>query len=98
MSTPVEGGAPTETKRRRTVKERSGVVVSAKAMKTVIVSVERRVQHAKYKKYVTVRKRFAAHDEVGCQVGDQVVIRETRPISKTKRWRVASKLDAKVAG
>jgi small subunit ribosomal protein S17 len=95
MSSAVEGTAAPERGKPR---ERRGVVVSAKTAKTVIVSVERRVQHARYKKLITVRKRYAAHDEVGCQVGDQVVIRESRPISKTKRWRVASKVDAAVAG
>lgn len=79
-------------KGRRIVKERRAVVVSAKSQETVIVTVERRVKHPKYKKYLTVRKRFAAHDTLGCQEGDLVLIRETRPMSKTKRWRVFKKL------
>lgn len=73
-------------------KERIGRVVSAKGQKTAIVVVERRIRHPLYKKYVTVRKRFAAHDEVGCAVGDRVQIREGRPISKTKRWHVLQRL------
>ncbi len=77
---------------RRNTKERIGTVVSAKSEKTVIVSVERRIKHRKYKKYVTRRDRYAAHDLVGCQEGDRVLIKETRPLSKTKRWRVARKL------
>lgn len=77
---------------RGRTKQRRGVVVSAKATKTVIVSVERRVKHPRYKKYVTRKKRYAAHDTIGCAEGDIVLIRETAPISKTKHWRVAKKL------
>ena len=74
-------------------KRRRGRVVSAKMNKTLIVAVDRRVKHKIYKKYVTVTKRHAVHDEIGCAVGDKVQIEETRPISKTKRWRVTRKLD-----
>lgn len=77
---------------RRQVKERRGVVVSAKMQKTVVVQVTRRVRHSKYGKYLTRVRKFAAHDELGCSAGDQVVIRETRPMSKTKRWRVVSRI------
>ncbi len=77
---------------RRNIKERQGRVVSAKAQKTVIVEVERRVKHPRYHKYVAVRKRYAAHDTLDCVVGERVRIRESRPISKTKRWRVMEKL------
>lgn len=97
MTDAVETGAQpeaaAETKAGRQAKERRGVVVSAKMNKTVIVSVERRIRHRKYKKYVTVRKRYAAHDTVGVTEGDFVLIRETSPISKTKRWRVSRKLE-----
>jgi small subunit ribosomal protein S17 len=66
-----------------------GVVVSDKPNKTVIVRVERRVQHPIYKKFIVRSERFAAHDENnGCKVGDIVRIRECRPISKTKTWEV----------
>jgi len=77
---------------RRTIKERRGKIVSAKSEKTVIVMVERRIRHRQYKKYVTVRERYAAQDNLGCVEGDIVLIKETRPISKTKRWRVSRKL------
>ncbi len=66
-----------------------GRVVSRAGEKTVIVNVERRLMHPLYKKYIRRSNNFAAHDEVnGCKVGDQVVIRESRPISKTKHWEV----------
>lgn len=74
------------------VKERRGVVVSAKMDKTVVVAVERRIKHKRYKRYVRVQKRYAAHDEIGVREGDLVLLRETRPLSKTKRWRVERKL------
>ena len=66
-----------------------GTVVSDKADKTVIVRVDRRVQHPLYKKIIRRSKRFAAHDENNAhKVGDQVRIRECRPISKRKCWEV----------
>ena len=68
-----------------------GKVVSDKADKTVTVLVERRVMHPIYKKYVTTSKKYAAHDEDRrCKVGDSVWIEESRPISRTKRWRVVN--------
>lgn len=80
------------TERRGYSKRRQGVVVSAKMDKTVIVRVERRVKHPKYKKFIRVRKRYAAHDTIGVAEGDIVLIQESRPLSKTKRWRVLQKL------
>jgi len=75
-----------------------GTVVSDKNAKTVIVSVERRVMHPVYKKFIRRSKRFAAHDEANaCKVGDVVYIRECRPISKSKRWEVVTSADAAVA-
>jgi small subunit ribosomal protein S17 len=66
-----------------------GTVVSDKCDKTVIVRVERRFMHPLYKKYITRSKKYAAHDEDNrCKVGDQVRIRECRPISKRKCWEV----------
>ena len=66
-----------------------GVVVSDKNDKTVIVSVERRVMHPIYKKFIRRSKRYAAHDETNAsKVGDTVMIQECRPLSKTKRWEV----------
>ena len=72
-------------------KQRSGTVVSNKMDKTVVVLVERLVKHSKYRKYLRARKKYKAHDEKNaCQVGDQVEIIETRPLSKDKRWAVRS--------
>lgn len=66
-----------------------GVVVSDKMQKTVVVAVTRRKQHPKYKKYYNITTRFKAHDESGqYHTGDKVMIQETRPISKEKRWAV----------
>lgn len=66
-----------------------GRVVSDKMDKTVVVQVDRRFQHPRYKKYVTQTNRYLAHDENSvCRVGDQVVIVESRPLSRLKRWSV----------
>ncbi|MBO6949640.1 MAG: 30S ribosomal protein S17 [Rhodospirillales bacterium] len=68
-----------------------GVVVSDKQDKTVTVLVERRVMHPLYKKYVKKSKKYAAHDENNAsKVGDQVFIRECRPLSKRKTWEVVT--------
>lgn len=69
-------------------KVREGLVVSNKMQKTVVVNIERRVQHPLYGKVVLRSKKFKAHDEIGCDVGDRVEIMETRPISRDKCWRV----------
>ena len=70
-------------------KERMGEVISNKMAKTIVVRVERRFPHAKFKKVVTGYKKFYAHDEKSeAKVGDRVRIEETRPLSKTKRWRL----------
>jgi small subunit ribosomal protein S17 len=70
-------------------KERTGEVISNTMTKTIIVRVERRFPHPKYKKVVTGYKKFYAHDEKNeAKVGDRVRIEETRPLSKTKRWRL----------
>ena len=70
-------------------KERIGVVTSSAMEKTVTVSVSRSVKHAKYGKFITFSKKFHAHDETNdCNNGDTVRIMETRPMSKTKVWRV----------
>lgn len=72
------------------VKERVGVVVSDKMQKTVVVAVENRAPHPKYGKIVVKTKRYKAHDEENtCRIGDRVRIRETRPLSRTKRWEIA---------
>jgi small subunit ribosomal protein S17 len=78
---------------RGNAKSLIGVVVSDKMDKTVVVQVERLVKHVVYKKYVRRRKRFSAHDETNaCRVGDTVMIRQSRPLSKTKHWRVSKVL------
>ena len=66
-----------------------GVVVSDKMEKTVTVEISTMILHKKYRKYVKRRVKYKAHDEKNlCKVGNKVVIEETRPLSKTKRWRV----------
>ena len=66
-----------------------GTVVSDKMDKTVVVVVERLVKSKLYHKYIRRRAKFAAHDEGNaCQIGDKVVITESRPLSRSKRWRV----------
>src|SRR5215472_12978667 len=70
-------------------KDRVGEVISNKMAKTIIVRVERRFPHPKFRKVVTGYKKFYAHDEKSeAKVGDRVRIEETRPLSKTKRWRL----------
>ena len=69
--------------------ERVGVVVKAKMQKTVVVAVERLVRHDVYRKTIKRTSTFMAHDEIGAKRGDKVRIVETRPLSKSKRWRVA---------
>lgn len=70
-----------------------GLVVSDKMDKTVVVKVDRLKKHPKYKKYYKVSKKFKAHDAKNeCKLGDKVIIEQTRPLSKEKRWRVITKL------
>jgi small subunit ribosomal protein S17 len=77
------------TTERNSRKSRTGLVVSDKMEKTVVVAIERRVPHPVYGKMVTRTKRLKAHDEENsAKVGDTVRIVETRPLSKDKRWRV----------
>lgn len=84
--------AETQAQRNRR-KIRVGTVVSNKMDKTVVIRVQRQMQHALYKKTVIRSNKFKAHDELGCDVGDMVEIVETRPISKEKRWRVSRILE-----
>ncbi|HAV77414.1 MAG TPA: 30S ribosomal protein S17 [Anaerolineae bacterium] len=70
--------------RRRIV----GVVTSNKMTKTVVVEFTRKFRHPLYRKVVFTSKRVKAHDEIGCQIGDQVQIVESRPLSRDKRWVV----------
>jgi small subunit ribosomal protein S17 len=75
-------------------KLREGVVVSDKMEKTIVVAVDRQVQHRKYKKFLRARKTYKVHDEKNeCKIGDKVRIEETRPLSRDKRWRLASVLE-----
>ncbi|MCK4854698.1 MAG: 30S ribosomal protein S17 [Bacteroidales bacterium] len=74
---------------RNTRRERVGVVVSNKMEKSIVVAVKRKVKHPIYGKFVNKTTRFVAHDiENTCNIGDTVKIMETRPLSKTKNWRL----------
>lgn len=75
---------------RQRIKRREGTVVSAKMTKTVVVQVERLVEHKLYGKRLRRRQRYMAHDEgAECHEGDRVMIIESRPLSRHKRWRVS---------
>jgi small subunit ribosomal protein S17 len=85
-----------ETSEKRTQrKRREGVVCNAGTMdKTVVVQISKKVQHPKYKKFVTSRVKYKVHDpENTCRTGDRVQIEETRPLSKEKRWRLVEVLE-----
>ena len=85
-ATPAQAKAPVQ-------KSRVGVVVSAKMNKTLVVEVERRVPHALFKKIVRKTSKFYAHDEDSqAKEGDKVLIVETRPMSKLKRWKLVEVL------
>ncbi|HHP7230214.1 MAG TPA: 30S ribosomal protein S17 [Xenococcaceae cyanobacterium] len=78
------------------VKERVGEVVSDKMDKTVVVAVENRSPHPKYGKIVVRTKKYKVHDaDNQCKIGDRVRIRETRPLSRTKRWTLAEILETR---
>lgn len=86
---PAQAPAAAAQASRANRKERVGEVIANKMAKTIIVRVERRFPHPKFKKVITGYKKFYAHDEKAeAKVGDRVRIQETRPISKTKRWRL----------
>ncbi|KAF0240234.1 MAG: small subunit ribosomal protein S17 [Chitinophagaceae bacterium] len=75
-------------------KTRTGIVTSDKMDKTITVAVERKVKHPIYGKFVKKTTKFHAHDEKGeCTIGDVVKIMETRPLSKTKRWRLVEVIE-----
>ena len=79
----------TQVESRGNRKERVGEVLSAKMAKTIVVRVERRFPHPKFRKVVTAYTKFYAHDERSeAKPGDRVRIQETRPLSKLKRWRL----------
>src|SRR5581483_5076402 len=90
-ATPTAASAAVDPEARSNRKEREGEVIGNKMAKTIVVRVERRFPHPKFKKVVTGYKKFYAHDEKSeAKVGDRVRIQETRPISKTKRWRLVA--------
>jgi small subunit ribosomal protein S17 len=75
-------------------KEKVGTVTSNKMTKSIVVAVERKVKHAKYGKFLNKTSKFVAHDEKNeCNIGDTVRIMETRPLSKTKCWRLVEILE-----
>lgn len=81
-------------KERGIVKERTGKVLSEKMDKTVVIAVEQLVRHPLYRKYIRRTKKLYAHDAKNrCHVGDTVRVVETRPLSRTKRWRVSAILE-----
>ena len=87
---PLNDAAPSRSAR----KTREGVVVSSGMDKTAVVAVVERVRHPKYNKFVLQTKKLYAHDEANdVNVGDRVRVMETRPVSKTKRWRVTDVLE-----
>lgn len=75
-------------------KERTGIVTSNKMDKSIVVTVERKVKHPKYGKFIKKTTKFVAHDEKNeCLIGDTVRIMETRPMSKSKNWRLVEILE-----
>jgi small subunit ribosomal protein S17 len=93
-TTPDETVVDETTGQRSYRKTREGLVVSDKMDKTVVVAVEDHVKHPKYGKVLRRTKKYKAHDEQNtCGVGDRVLLMETRPLSATKRWRVAEILE-----
>lgn len=77
-------------KKRGIPKQVIGTVVSDKMDKTTVVAVERLVKHPLYQKFIRRRAKFSAHDEANsCRIGDKVIITESRPLSKNKKWRVS---------
>ena len=72
-------------------KQRVGIVTSDKMDKTIVVTVNRKARHAKFKKVINISKKYYAHDEKNeANIGDKVEITETRPISRLKRWRITA--------
>ena len=72
------------------VKEKVGIVISNKMQKTIVVKVESRFPHPIYSKTLVKTKKYLAHDELQeCNIGDQVLVQESRPLSKRKRWKLA---------
>lgn len=83
-----------EKKKAAVERTKVGVIVSNKMQKTVVVAVENLFQHKMYQKYIKRTSKFLAHaDQPGLNIGDRVVIEETRPLSKRKRWNVKEVLE-----
>ena len=80
--------ATEETKKKAVERTKVGVVVSNKMQKTVVVAVENVTKHGMYQKYIRRTSKFLAHADDPLNVGDRVIIEETRPLSKRKRWNV----------
>jgi small subunit ribosomal protein S17 len=94
MSEATTAATTTGSEARKVRKVREGVVTSAGMDKTVVVTVTERVRHAKYNKFILRNKKLYAHDEGNdAGVGDRVRVMETRPLSKTKRWRLVEILE-----
>ena len=71
------------------VKQKIGIVTSNKMLKTIVVQIENRYSHPMYSKTMVKTKKYLAHDELGeCNIGDQVLVEECRPLSKKKRWKL----------
>jgi len=72
-----------------TVKQKVGIVISNKMQKTIVVKIENRYAHPIYSKTIIKTKKYLAHDELEeCNIGDQVLVQECRPLSKRKRWKL----------
>ena len=94
MSEEAATATTTESEARKVRKVREGVVTSAGMDKTIVVTVTERVRHARYNKFILRTKKLYCHDEANdAGVGDKVRVMETRPLSKTKRWRVVEILE-----
>jgi small subunit ribosomal protein S17 len=94
----IQAGQGPKDERRGHRKDRVGEVISNKMSKTIIVRVQRRFSHPRYRKVVTAYSKFYAHDEKNEALpGDRVRIEETRPLSKTKRWRLVEIVERAVA-
>jgi len=91
---PGKGLQESSSKKSIRKKTLTGIVVSDRMDKTVVVEVERIVQHPSYKKYVHGKKKYMVHDEENeCKIGDKVLIIESRPLSRRKRWRIVETLE-----
>ena len=83
-----------QVEKRTLRKEKTGMVISNKMDKSIVVNVERKVKHPKYGKFIKKTSKFMAHDEKNeCGIGDIVTIAETRPLSKNKNWRLKQILE-----